>query len=205
KLLKSSIKGLDERLKHDSLDEERWIVKSFVEANNIIFDNNKLISPPQDSKIDQIYEDCHFQIKKILYPDDYKPKLEDKKYRKKLEEVEDMKDFLDATVLETNFNGKYQKLDYLEQKIAKEALMWAKSGRYPPPIRSKLDLLFYLEVDDIKSENRLQGIVFDKDKFSDLMESGWRSISYLFGALSLVLYVSDEAPSFLKNIYNSQS
>lgn len=66
KLLKSSIKGLDERLKHDSLDEERWIVKSFVEANNIIFDNNKLISPPQDSKIDQIYEDCHFQIKKFF-------------------------------------------------------------------------------------------------------------------------------------------
>ncbi|HGH3227180.1 TPA: hypothetical protein ACJIKG_003045, partial [Legionella pneumophila] len=62
-----------------------------------------------------------------------------------------------------------------------------------------------IEVDLANAKQRPQGIIYDKKISERLKDTGWRSISYLYGPLSLILYVSEYAPNILKRASSQQT
>jgi len=206
---KQYIEALDARLKHDLSDEEIWIVQEFLKKHNINFNEEDIIKEPQNSKIDISFKDCCFQIKKILYPKDYKIKDEDRKNMNHITNAMNRDELVNVTVIKSGFEGEYLKPEYLSGEIIQKSFEWTTRKRkdvlrYPPETREKLDLLFYIEVDLANAKHRPQGIIYDKIISEQLKEAGWRSISYLYGSLSLILYVSENTPDILKSIYSQQ-
>lgn len=206
---KRYIEGLNARLKHDLSDEEIWVVQEFFKKHGINFNEEDIIKEPQQSKIDISFKDCSFQLKKIRYPEDYKIKDEDQKFKNRITNAMTQDEFVNATVIKSGFEGEYLEPKYLSEKIIQKSFELANRKRkeilqYPSEIREKLDLLFYIEVDLANAKQRPQGIIYDKKISEQLKDAGWRSISYLYGSLSLILYVSENAPNILKSTYSKQ-
>lgn len=184
---KKYIEGLNARLKHDLSDEEIWIVREFLKIHSINFNEEEIIKEHQGSKTDISFKDCSFQLKKILYPEDYKIKDEDQKFKNRITNAKTRDELINAN---PGFEGEYLEPEYLSEKIIQNSFELANRKRrdkpqYPLEIREKLDLLFHIEVDLANAKQRPQGIIYDKKISERLKDTGWRSISYLYGPLSL--------------------
>ena len=70
-----------------------------------------------------------------------------------------------------------------------------KSAHYAPAVRAKLDALFYVNLMDKSLDGR--SLLPDAQA---LAGQGWRSVSVLFPLCACVLWASDEAPDFLRNL-----
>lgn len=80
----SYVKSLNERLDKAPSNEELWIVSQYLRAYNTTFEPNKILKQPNNSKIDVIFNECQFQVKKIIFPADYKPNEKDESLKKKI-------------------------------------------------------------------------------------------------------------------------
>lgn len=201
------IDGTEARLQKNSMNEEVWIVQEFLSVHDVIFKESDISPQPQDSKIDIIFKCCNFQIKKILYPSDYKPNAEDKIFLQDLKKCQTKKDFINATVSNVTDHPGWHKPCVLRNLIIEKAKYWStkiqnNKVKYEDDVRADLDLLFYIEPDLTKK--RLTAFSFDHEISRILCVLGWRSVSYVYGSKSLVLYVAENAPTFLKEIYNNQ-
>jgi hypothetical protein len=79
------IENLSKRTDPNGTDErEIYIVKRFLENNEIKYLEKDIVSCKQDSKVDIQFEECNFQIKRVLWPNSYKPTDRDNALKKKI-------------------------------------------------------------------------------------------------------------------------
>lgn len=203
----SMLEALDARLDKDPSNEELWIVEEFLNRHKVSFVKGNLKKEAIDSKTDIIFKDICFQIKKIVYPCGYKPKAEDKNLKEKVILSNSIEEYTNAIIEGPFDNEGFYPSDFLKNLIVSKVNYWTekkdKGGlKYSPEIRAQLDLLFYVQ-NDLKKK-KPTGFAFHQDISSSLKDFGWRSISYLFGSQSLVLYISDNTSEILRKIYLQQ-
>ncbi|WP_322979277.1 DUF1780 domain-containing protein [Pseudomonas sp. C11] len=166
-------------------ERERWVVEEFL-ANlggqapaGPVFSAND--EPP-----DVVFLDACFEIKEIMDPgkrrhSEYKESLRRAKEAKVVEDLFEEYTAIDITYTELC-------------RLVEETI--PKIRPYAPATQRKLDLLFYVNLDDV--HGYISGEVLVNPQ---LKEHGWRSISFVSGPLSVVLYACEDAPSFLlKNL-----
>ena len=192
-LKQASIEALEFEGNHDSSEMEIWIVKSFLSNLKVSFAENELIKQEQNSKVDIIFKECQFQLKTLLFNENYRPDDEAKKLINK--NIETPKDIL----------LNHPSSELLLDRLIKETFHLAHKTNgsstliYPDHIRANLDLLLFVRV-DFNLPMPL-AIDFEQNISEQLKNAGWRSVSYLFGINSLVLSLAENAPEILKNIY----
>ena len=162
-------------------ERERWVCIEFVENLRLTFEESEALTSDNDPP-DVIFRDALFEIKEILDPgrrrhDEYKLALHNAL------QATDPKELL----------TEYSPIDITPQEIGDQMLKELDSlaKRYAPEVRAKLDLLFYVNLQDhlLKA-----GEMPSMSKFSSF---GWRSISAVFGWGAFVFFATVEAPPFL--------
>ncbi|WP_419419269.1 hypothetical protein ACNVED_12095 [Legionella sp. D16C41] len=173
------IDNLNARLNKDSSNEELWIVKEFLKKHAILFKENELRKEIQDSKTDILFKNINFQVKKILYPDTYKAK--DKDLKEKITQSHTNEEYINATVEEALEHPGWHSPEFLKELIINNAFYGTtkinkkRILKYPPEIRSQLDLLFFIENDLNEKRN------FHKDVWAKITEKG--NLILLFGII----------------------
>lgn len=205
----SFITNLNVCLDKNPTERELWIVKQFLLIHGISFEPSELSKASDESKIDVNYKDSAFQVKRIIYPEGFKPTKEDNDLKLKIIESNTFQELNTACIYGPFDNSEWHQPDVLQHVLIDRANFWSKKKDkkkkellYPPSIRSKLDLLFYVEAD--LKKKRLTGFDFDLLISHQLNNLGWRSISYVYGSQSLILYIAKNTPNYMKDIYFSQ-
>lgn len=204
-----AIEALEFERNHDSSEMEIWVVKSFLSNLKISFVDNDLIKQEQESKVDIIFKNCRFQLKTLIFHENYRPDDEAKRLIKDIKDCQDIQDVINKSVgspKDILFNNPSSEI--LLDRLIKETFNLAHkingSGSliYPDHIRSNLDLLLFVRV-DFNQPMRL-AINFEPNISEKFIGAGWRSVSFLFGIKSLVLSITENAPEFFKKIYLHQ-
>jgi hypothetical protein len=164
-------------------ESERWITDSFVENLRIPYSQSEIISPDDDPP-DVEFRDARFEIKEILDPgrrrhDEYKQELE------RARSLTNPKELLKM------FTPKDSSLEEIYRLCEQVAL--SLDNKYPKAVRSKLDLLLYVNLTDV--------MYVTEQPYPDtsaLASSGWRSVSFVMGQRSCCFYASNDAPSFIQ-------
>jgi hypothetical protein len=165
-------------------ERERWVAREYLTNLGLSFTENELTSPPQDPP-DVLFRGANFEIKEIL----------SEGRRRHQEYKEGLQKALEATTpgdLVEQFTPRDVTIAGVCALIFKEAKALAEE-KYPPAVRRNLDLLFYVNLND----------VFDlvETPFPDLkaLESlGYRSVAFVMGYRSSTLVANSDAPTFVK-------
>lgn len=162
---------------------ERWVVSSFIENLRISHTESEIISPDDDPP-DVVFRNARFEIKEILDPgrrrhDEYKAELE------RVKTVADPKD------LPRMFTPKDVSLSDIYRRCEESTL--ALESKYPVAVRSRLDLLFYVNLKHI-----FKVIEFPYPNTSCLEKTGWRSVSFVMGQRSCCFFAHSDAPDFIR-------
>lgn len=164
-------------------EREKWVCNEFLTNLRFNFSDSEIV-PVEDDPPDIIFREAAFEIKEILdngrrRHDEYK-----NAYKKSLEFTKP-----------GDFLTQYSPLDIKPAEIG--ILILSKMGdlskHYAPTTRSKIDLLFYINLQDYFIKD---GPMPNKLKFDTF---GWRSISALFGFEALVFFTAQDAPQFLRS------
>lgn len=164
-------------------ERERWVVETLLLNMNISYVADDIASPENDPP-DVVALEAEFEVKEILDPDR-------KRHR-------DYKDALDrakkATQPKDLFTG-FTPVDSSVEEIYKLCLTATENlqDKYPAPVRSALDLLFYVNLE------RVFGV--QEEPFPDVSELatlGWRSVTFIKGDIACCFYASKEAPTWLR-------
>lgn len=165
-------------------EREVWVVRHFLSQLRIEFSDEE-ITPSQNEPVDVIYSDARFQVKEIL--DENRRRGDE--YRESLLKAENATSPSD---LLEHYQPNMITCADIVPIVAKKA--FELQQKYGPSERISIDLLFYLNLQDI----HVVGDIFpDVDCYSSIM-AGWRSVSVDSGDCALVLHVSQRAPSFMK-------
>ncbi|WP_177342868.1 DUF1780 domain-containing protein [Pseudomonas sp. EGD-AK9] len=162
-------------------ERERWVVEEFLGNLGIEVPAGSVFSPSEEPP-DVVFLDARFEVKEIMDPDkrrhaEYKESLRRAKEAKTVEELFETYTPRDITYTELC-------------KLVQETI--PKIRPYAPATQRELDLLFYVNLDEI------HGYVSNEITESSLFqEYGWRSISFISGPLAVVLFACERAPSFL--------
>lgn len=162
-------------------ERERWVVEEFL-GNLGVEAPAGSIASPSDEPPDVVFFEARFEIKEIM----------DAGKRRHAEYKESLRRAKEAKCVDELFETYTPKdVTYIELcELAKEAL--PKIRQYAPATQRELDLLFYINLDDV------HGYVSAEITASHLFEGcGWRSVSFVSGPLAVVLFAGEHAPSFL--------
>ncbi len=176
--LKESIEHFS--AKHKS-ERERWVCSGFLENLDIAFDEAE-VALPDDEPPDVVFRDARFEIKEILDPG----RRRHAEYKALLQKA------LGATdpqeLLEQFAPKDITPVQIGERIVSK---LRGLEAHYAPAVRAKLDLLFYVNLQDhfLKVE--------PMPPVTEFAPFGWRSVVVLMGWGSLVLFAAPDAPSFL--------
>lgn len=187
KFLEEQRKALEESIEFFSNsrkpERELWVAKLFITNLNVSFSNQEVRSAQQDPP-DVVFRNAQFEIKEILDPgrrrhDEYKQALA------RANQAEDPTDLLE-TFTPRGISLK-EVVDLISDEVA------ALEQKYPPEVRKKLDLLFYVNLQHVI------GLLEEPSPTFDMLSSaGWRSVSFVKGNWSCILFAAPEAPVFLR-------
>jgi hypothetical protein len=164
-------------------EREIWVVREFLTNLGIPFLPNELKSIKDDPP-DVRFLNAEFEIKEILD----KNRQRHREYKEALRKV--------ATAQGPD--------DFFEQYMPRDIptsgvynLIYGRSlelhPKYPLATRNILDLLFYVNLQDYSLDlNHPFPDIFE------LIDHGWRSVSFLMYFQSCILYASNNAPDFIK-------
>lgn len=194
KLLAQRIKDLEDSVAYFSprnkQEGERWVAEAFVENLRIAYTKGEIASPDDDPP-DVVFRDARFEIKEILDPgrrrhDEYKAEL------KRARTLTDPKDLLQMCT------PKDETLSEIYRRCAEST--FALEKKYPPAVRSSMDLLFYVNLMDVF---KVAEVPYPDT--SRLESSGWRSVSFVMGQRSCCFFARRDAPDFIRQAFGHVS
>lgn len=162
---------------------ELWVAREYLTNLGLSFTENELASSPQDPP-DVLFRGANFEIKEIL----------SEGRRRHQEYKEGLQKALEATAISDlveNFTPRDVTLSGVCALIFKEAKALADE-KYPPAVRKNLDLLFYVNLNDVF------GLV--ETPFPDLTglaSLGYRSVAFVMGYRGSTLVATGDAPTFV--------
>ena len=162
---------------------ERWVAEAFVKNLRIPYTESEIVSPDDDPP-DVVFRDARFEIKEILDPgrrrhDEYKAEL------KRARTLTDPKDLLQM------FTPKDETLSEIYRRCVEST--FALENKYPPAVRSGMDLLFYVNLMHV-----FKVVEVPYPDTSRLASSGWRSVSFVMGQRSCCFFARSDAPDFIR-------
>ena len=166
-------------------ERERWVAREYLMNLGLSFVDDELASSPQDPP-DVLFRGANFEIKEIL----------SRGRRRHHEYKEGLKKALDANTpadLVEHFTPRDISFAGVCALVLEEAETLAKD-KYPPAVRKTLDLLFYVNLNDVF------GLV--EAPFPDLKPFkalGYRSVAFVMGYRSSTLVATNDAPIFVKS------
>lgn len=163
-------------------EREIWVANEFLTNLGISFTHSELVHVKDDPP-DVNFKDAKFEIKEILDPGrkrhaEFKESLEKAKNAKGPQEL--IEHYSPKDIIYTEI------YDLILAAVVKYA------AKYPLQVRNKLDLLFYVNLEDV--HGYIESPLPPQHKLETF---GFRSVSFVMGPLSGVLMASDDAPSFL--------
>jgi hypothetical protein len=164
-------------------ERERWVVVEFLSNLGLQPNESTVVSPSEDPP-DVLYADARFEVKEIMDPG----RLRHAEYKESLRKAKKAK--VASDLLE---EGTPREITYSEV-CALITQRIAKIRPYAPATQSKLDLLFYVNLENVRGyvSDELAAVI-------KLPNHGWRSVSFVAGPMGVVLYASASAPAFLRN------
>jgi hypothetical protein len=161
-------------------ERERWVADRFLTRLRVRFTGDELIKG--DEPIDVAFRDACFQVKEIM--DEDRKRLDE--YRADLVRLETATGPAD---LFTYYEPKDLTVVDVVNKVEIGAARWRNN--YGPNERSKLDLLFYVNLLGVE-------IVDDGTPLRPVDGNGFRSISFVTDRTAAVLFAGQSAPAFLR-------
>ena len=167
-------------------ERELWVAKEFLENLDVDFSDDELIVPENDPP-DVTFRNVLFEIKEILDPGrrrhaEFKDSLRKAKAATSIDELFEQHPPRDIT---------YTEIYALVMEQASELA----ASKYPLAVREELDLLFYVNLEDV------YGYVASPLPASDAIRAlGWRSVSFLAGYISCVIVAQPNAPDCLVKV-----
>jgi hypothetical protein len=183
--IKESIHFFSNELKPE---RERWVVDRLLDYIGIERTKDEVKSS-NDEPIDVIFRDGCFQVKEILdkdrkRTDEYKNSLKKAERATKIEDLFEPYSPIDF------------KLDEVLVVIFDQVKKWTR--KYPPEVRKTLDLLFYLNFQDVHIQfvgNEVPKVNIDHDD-----HKSWRSVSVVENECAFVVCANQSAPGYLKKV-----
>ena len=176
-------KSVDFFASQNKAEREIWVVQEFLTNLGIFFSRDELESNKDDPP-DVRFNNAEFEIKEIL----------DKNRQRHREYKEALLKVATAQGPEDFFE------QYMPRDISTSGvydLIYGKSlellPKYPLASRNNLDLLFYVNLQDYSID-----LNQSFPDISELINHGWRSVSFLMYFESCILYASNSAPAFIK-------
>lgn len=167
-------------------ERERWVASTFLSGLGLVFDEADLRSPQQADEVDVEFGDARFQVKELTDPN----------LRRGAEVLADLRRAREATRV-ADLVEPCIPVDTVLSNAYLLMLEVATSIPFSPCLKARSDLLFYV--------TRVRAGLGSRAEAQRLAETGWRSISCLYGSRSIVLAVAQAAPSFLREAHGSQT
>jgi len=169
-------------------ERERWVVNKLLDYIKIDRNQDEVKSST-DEPIDVKFQDGCFQVKEILEKDrkrtaEFKEALE---IAEKANKVEDLLEPYSPIDL---------KIEDAIIIVTAQVKKWTK--KYPPTVRKNIDLLFYLNLQDIYIQH--QGNLPPIENLDFIEQAGWRSVSVVENSCAFVVFASKSAPDFIKRV-----
>ncbi|HYC35357.1 MAG TPA: DUF1780 domain-containing protein [Usitatibacter sp.] len=164
-------------------ERERWCCQEFVRNLNVRPWSRSFVSPDEDPP-DVIYRDARFEVKEVLDAG----RRRHHEYRQALEEALGAKD-------PAELMKEYSPKDITPLQVGElvQSQVHKLRRKYDPKLQRSLDLLVYVNL----LETLLgRGAMPNPAAFEN---SGWRSVSALFGWNSLVFYAERSAPKLIRD------
>ncbi len=169
-------------------EREKSVCVAFLRCLGIAFDISE-ISTPDDEPPDVLYNTARFEVIEIL--SNKKRHLTFKERAQRLSK---------AVGLDELFQP-YRPPKPIDLRdvvrLITDSLL-KKATKYSPQTRSTLDILVYVNLNEIYFLNQDSDI----PSLDELSKQGWQSVSFLFNPYSHVLLAQESAPSFLRNALN---
>ena len=165
-------------------EREMWVANEFLSNLGIQFEQSEIVHVTDDPP-DVRFRGAEFEIKEIL--DEGRRRHAD--YKASLERA-------NAATSPSELLEHYTPRDitYTEVCALVEARCMELAAKYSPDARSQMDLLFYIDLEDV--HGYVKTPLPSPDQWSPL---GFRSVSLVMGRLSGVLMARTSAPDFLKD------
>lgn len=181
--VKKSIQYFSNKLKPE---RERWVVNKLLDYMKVERTQNEVKSSI-DEPIDIKFRDGCFQVKEILDQE-----------RKRTQEY---KEFLQVAENAKRAEDLFEQYSQIDLKIEDVLVIvfgqvkkWTK--KYPPQVRKNLDLLFYLNLQDVCIQ--FDGHKLPKVKIDHEDHVGWRSVSVVENSCAFIVFANEAAPDFIK-------
>jgi len=195
KLIEARIEAIKESIHFFSNEmkpnREIWVVNRLLDYLKLDREQDEVKSSTEEP-VDVVFRDGSFQIKEVL----------DKNRRRGSEYLQALETTRKATKGEDLFE--YYSPIYLQIKdalvvVADQVNKW--SSKYPPGIRKNIDLLFYINFQDVHIEH--QGSRLPKRLSYSFERAGWRSITVVENECAFVVFASETAPYFIRKVFGS--
>lgn len=165
-------------------ERELWVANEFLTNLGLSFSVEELehiTDDPPDVRL----KNANFEIKEILDPG-RKRHAEFKEALKRAKNAKTAQDLLE--------HSSAKDIIYTEIYDLVEAEVDRYSSKYPLEVRKTLDLLFYVNLEDV------YGYIASPLPSQEKLKSyGFRSVSFVMGPLSGVLMADEHAPEFLSS------
>jgi hypothetical protein len=191
--LRGAILALEESVrfwapgKENQKVRERYVAEHFLRGIGATFATSELILP-EDDPPDVSFRDASFEVKDVQD----RSRKRHNEYKLKLAKARQAERFGD---LMEPFSPEDMPIAAVCVRLMEETQKLAGS-KYPADVRSRLDLLFYLNFGMEKTWGIEDG---SRPDLRRMQLEGWRSVSFLHGASTCcVLVASPAAPDFLR-------
>lgn len=185
--IRATLKAREESVRFFSsagkTEREVWVANEFLINLGIAFVENEIVASKIDPP-DILFRGAAFEIKEIL----------DKGRRRHQEFKDSLKIAMEATTVAELFEQYTPRdISYVEvYALILEQATELASIKYPIAVRKTLDLLFYVNLDEV------HGFIGQPIPSSaELISQGWRSVSFIIGCASCVVVAQYGAPTFL--------
>ncbi len=186
-LINKGVEAYEESVRYFSAknkaERERWVVEILLKNMNVLHPVEDITSPDDDPP-DVNALGGRFEVKEILD----QGRERHREYKEALERAR-------TAMKPTDLLTEFAPVDSSVEEIYQRCLAKAQNldERYPDSVRSALDLLFYVNLQD----------VFDvhEEPFpntSTLVSLGWRSVTFVKGHIACCFYASAVAPAWLQ-------
>lgn len=181
--IKGSIRYFSNELKPE---RERWVVNKLLDYMKVERTPDEVESSI-DEPIDVKFRDGCFQVKEIL----------DEKRKRTKEYKDSLKVAENANRVEDLFE-QYSPIDLNIEDVLvivfDQVKKWTK--KYPPQVRKAIDLLFYLNLQDVYIQ--FEGHQLPKVNIDHQDHKSWRSVSVVENECAFIIYADERAPDFIK-------
>lgn len=163
-------------------ERELWVVNEFLTNLNLPYASTEMVHVKDDPP-DVCFRDAQFEIKEILDMD-RRRHAEYKALLAKARAATSPRDLLE--------HYEPRDMTYTEICVVIDDRVTALAKKYGKSSRKQLDLLFYVNFDDV--HGYIQRPLPPPEQFAS---SGFRSVSFVCGRIAGVLMANSSAPDFL--------